>query len=305
MIKVVLLAVQVSAKKRAVHYLEGYPTGSVVWEAAAQCLGQDKTLGMSSGAEKRFWCETWWRTLAAKSSEQQNRRWARICDDVEAGAAMTRPWRNAQRWKSCWSKQYVARIHDASVTLTRDGRGPPGNAIVTNRSHTFPVHLNNLPETRAKVKAFTVPIATSFGALSVHAAHLINQMPRLATVAAHVPSNCLILVLDTRLHREFVELFHSAGILRKAQVHFVSTSGPLQTFHAPTVYFAGEAVKVSKGTKRPLTHLDSNSSSFDWYTLEEEVCSWQLTTNRTALRSRLDSLEHDNTTKFEALIVSR
>ena len=230
---------------------------------------------------------------------------------MEAGApGSTVPWRGATTWSACHSKRFVAHIEGgASVTLSRD------SAIVRNKSHSFPLHLLDLPDNFRSTsdQHFTVPIAPTFGTLSIHAAHMINQIPRLATVAAHVPADCVLLVLDTRLHREFVELFKKAGMI-KNPVHYVKRQSV--TFHAPSIFFAGEAVGVT--SKKTIATDKVN----DWYTLKEEICSWQLTSNRSDIRRKLDQglpyYQDDNRTTstefsstetssrvIEALIVSR
>lgn len=95
-----------------------------------------------------------------------------------------------------------------------------------------------------------------------------------------------------------------------------------QSFSAPIVYFAGEAVAMKN--RQPTTSIDDRAD--DWYTLEDELCSWQLTSNRSEIRYLLDRHPMstsarltltdakisihvppigDNHCLFEALVVSR
>ncbi|KAJ8611017.1 hypothetical protein CTAYLR_007059 [Chrysophaeum taylorii] len=273
--------------KTRVRYLSGYPAASVKVVAAQQWLppGSRESLLFSTAAEKAAWCRRWWATVE-KSPKVVGKRWSRICP---APASKQKATREARQWSACRVKRFVAAVTNGEVTVARDK--PAGGAIVANRTHAFPVHLNTIMSSpRTKITSrFDVPIAHTFGGLSVHAAHLINQIPRLVALARNVPRGTKVLVFNTRLHREFVDLFRRRDVIpQHLEIKFVPPAA--RTFSAPTVYFAGEAVETEKG----------------WYTLEEEICSWQLTTNRTEIRDLLDAgLGKEDTVGDDAPVVCR
>lgn len=280
--------------------LSRYPEGSVVAVTRHQWRSDvnNRSLEFSSDDEKAFWCKLWW-ALVDRNKNLAGKRWSRICRGK--GELEER----AQRWSTCVVDRFVARIQQGQVTLSRSPQGPPGNALVSNKTHSFPLHLNDLKRSQdgAKIRRFTGPIAHSFGSLSLSTAHLINQIHRLVTVARNVPPRTIILTLDTRLHREFVKLFQSRRVVPDdVSFEFISPAKQkgTQIFTAPSVYFAGEAVAVDND------YLPALSPTHRWYTLEKEICSWQLASNRSEIRHLLDRHEApDTASSFEALVVSR
>lgn len=230
---------------KRVTYLSGLPRNALSVISTHQWRTRDsESLQFSSSHEKAFWCNIWWGTVD-RNPKLLSKRWSRICPAPKA-RERSEAYLSAQRWSTCTVKRYVAGIENGRVTLSRSfrGQGPAGNVIVANATHSFPVHLNDLRVARqgAKVVQFKTPIAHAFGSLSAQSAHLINQIHRLVTLARHVsilplgiiaicvgllqvPPDTTILTFNTRLHKEFIELFQSRGIIpARIQFKFIPTT---------------------------------------------------------------------------------
>ena len=265
--------------------LADYAGYAVVSErAAAGPFAAREVLPFSGDEEKAKWCGLLWRDHGKTGAAKAGQRWARVCASPEGQLPKFEPWRDANRWSGCATKQFVgyATGRGAFVEL---GHGGAGSCVVGDANRLYPVHLNHARKGGKPNRiAIEGHIAHAFGVYPDEVAHNINQFPRLLRVARNVPANdTTLLVHDVKLWRQWVELLRRRSMIPKnLKVRYVGVKKAGTTVFSPKdpdskVFFAGEAVPVFPDR---VTH--------GWYSLgAEETCAFQLALNRTYVSNLL------------------
>ena len=204
-------------------------------------------------------------------------KWGQVCEGNVNKAEQFR----TPKWWTCDYLRFVAKVRCAFI-----GRG----GEVYDNTRVFSAHgigfrkENYMPEKRSDVGGRYQAVAHHiYSTYPTATGHFFNQITRLFFLLAVLPEDVPILLPSFGLSDQLRKILVRSGVASSSK--FIPVSGKprhkspgleLKPQYADTVYFAGE-----------MTRCRHHPSCSTWYSLQQEVCSWQLALPRVVQREMM------------------